>query len=148
MAPFPSLVKHAGGRPSDYRPEYCDQVIEAAQTHGVSLTGFAGMIGVSADSVYEWRKRHAEFSEACSRAKAARTLWWELKLGRSRKGAETQASMFALKNVAANEWRDIKTTEHKHSVDKLTRDQLNAIASGSSPADAGVIDAEYTRVDE
>jgi hypothetical protein len=56
--------------------------------------------------------------------------------------------MFALKNVAANEWRDIKTTEHKHSVDKLTRDQLNAIASGSSPADAGVIDAEYTRVDE
>jgi hypothetical protein len=75
-------------------------------------------------------------------------LWWELKLGRSRKGAETQASIFALKNVAPNEWRDIKTTEHKHSVEKLTRDQLNAIAAGNSPADAGVIDAEYERVDK
>jgi hypothetical protein len=123
-------------------------VIEAARQNGISLTAFAGLIGVDVDSIYEWRKRHSAFSEACSRAQAARSLWWELKLGRSRKGAETQASIFALKNVAPNEWRDLKTTEHKHSVDKLTRDQLNAIASGSSPADAGVIDAEYSRVDK
>jgi transposase len=155
MAPFERTtllahLKHAGGRPSDYKPEYSEQVIEAARAQGLSLTAFAGLIGVSRDTVYEWIKRHSEFSDACSRAKSARVLWWELKLGRSRKGAETTASIFALRNAAPDEWRDVRYQEHKHSVgiDRLTRDQLNAIASGIEPADAGVIDGECTRLDD
>ena len=147
MAPFRQTTlpahlnpaKHAGGRPTDYRPEYCDAVI-AAMSDGLSLAAFAGLIGQGRDTVYKWIRAHSEFSDAVSRARAARVLYLERKLLRSRKGAETTAAIFALKNAAPDEWRDIKTTEHKHpvAVQTLTDDQLRAIASGVDPADVGV----------
>jgi hypothetical protein len=67
-------------------------------------------------------------------------LYLERKLLRSRKGAETTAAIFALKNAAPEEWRDLKQTEYRHSItwDKLTDEQLHAIASGVDPADVGV----------
>ena len=75
-------------------------------------------------------------------------LWLERKLLRSRKGAETTAAIFALKNAAPDDWRDIKTTEHRHtvSVETLTDQQLYAIAAGASPADLGIIEADYERL--
>jgi hypothetical protein len=95
-------------------------------------------------------KAHDDFADACARAKAARLLWWELKLGRSRKGAETTASIFALKNAAPDEWRDIKHTDHtlRISPKQLTDEQLEAIAAGHSPADLGIIDGSSTRLNE
>jgi hypothetical protein len=147
MAPFRQTTlpahlnpaKHAGGRPTDYRPEYCDAVI-AAMSDGLSLTAFAGLIGQGRDTVYKWIRAHSEFSDAVSRARAARVLYLERKLLRSRKGAETTAAIFALKNAAPEEWRDLKQTEYRHSItwDKLTDEQLHAIASGVDPADVGV----------
>jgi hypothetical protein len=99
-----------------------------------------------------WRlaDAHSEFSDAVSRARAARVLWLEQKLLRSRKGAETTAAIFALKNAAPDEWRDIKTTEHKHSVDvrSLTDAQLYAIAGGADPSEIGVIEGEFERIGE
>ena len=155
MAPFRQTTlpahlnpaKHAGGRPTDYRPEYCDAVI-AAMSDGLSLAAFAGLIGQGRDTVYKWIRAHSEFSDAVSRARAARVLWLERKLLRSRKGAETTAAIFALKNADPTEWRDLKHTEHRHvvSADMLTNEQLNAIASGASPADVGVIEGDFERL--
>lgn len=132
------------GRPSDYRPEYCDKVIEA-MANGVSLTGFAGLIGQARETIYRWMQEHREFSDACSRAKAARVLWWEQKLMRSRKGAETTASIFALRNADPIEWKDLKSVQHDHSVrvETLTDAQLYAIASGQAASDGTVIDGDY-----
>jgi hypothetical protein len=117
---------------------------------GRSLTAFAGLIGVARDTVYEWMTRHAAFSDAVSRARAARLLWWERKLGRSRKGAETTASIFALRNIDPIEWRDVRHTsvDHNVRVETLSDAQLFAIASGNSLADMGVIDGECTHVDK
>ena len=155
MAPFRQTTlpahlnpaKHAGGRPTDYRPEYCDAVI-AAMSDGLSLTAFAGLIGQGRDTVYKWIRAHSEFSDAVSRARAARVLWLERKLLRSRKGAETTAAIFALKNAAPEDWRDVKYSEHRHAIDYnvLTDKQLNAIASGASPADVGVIEGDFERL--
>jgi hypothetical protein len=115
---------------------------------GKSLTAFAGSIRVAVDTVYDWIKKHSEFSDAVSRARSARVDALETKLLRSRKGAETTAAIFALKNACPVEWRDVKHTEHRHSVDAvtLTDAQLFAIASGVSPGDAGVIEGVATRV--
>jgi len=97
-----------------------------------------------------WFFAHSEFSDAVSRARAARVLWLERKLLRSRKGAETTAAIFALKNADPTEWRDLKHTEHRHvvSADMLTDEQLNAIASGASPADVGVIEGDFERLED
>jgi hypothetical protein len=157
MAPFKQTTVPAHladprwrGQPSLYRPEYCDLVIEKARDQGLSLAAIAGVIGVAQDTIYEWKKVHSEFSDACSRARSARILWWELKLGRSRKGAETTASIFALKNAAPDEWRDVRHTEHTHAIAPrtLTDAQLEAIAAGHSPSDVGIIDGSATRLSE
>jgi len=143
-------AKHAGGRPTDYRPEYCDAVI-AAMSDGLSLSAFAGLIGQGRDTVYKWIRAHSEFSDAVSRARAKRVLWLERKLLRSRKGAETSAAIFALKNACPDEWRDLKQTEHRHSlsIQRLTTEQLHAIASGVDPANVGVtgiIEGDFERL--
>jgi hypothetical protein len=122
MAPFPrttALAHYRGdqtfGRPSLYKPEYCEMVIEA-MAEGFSLTAFAGMIRVSRDAVYDWMRQHPDFSNAVSRADPARQLWWERKMMRAKKGAEASTSMFALKNIAPSDWRDVKHTEHQHTL--------------------------------
>lgn len=133
MAPFkqmalPAHLKHPGGRPSEYRPEYCQAVIDC-MAQGFSLTAFAGSIRVAKDTVYEWIKTHPQFSDAVSRARAARVLHLERKLLSSRKGAETSAAIFALRNADPSEWRDIKHMDEAYPTDahKLTDAQLHAI---------------------
>lgn len=152
MAPFaqkhvPAHLKPGIGRPSEYKDEYCAKVIEM-MGQGLSLTAFAGAILVSRQAVYEWITVHRAFGDAVARARSARTLWLERKLLSSRKGAETTAAIFALKNAQPDEWRDLKQTQHTHAirVETLSDQQLFAIASGVSPADAGAIDGEYSVV--
>ena len=155
MAPFQQTTlpahwrdpSYRTGRPSEYRPEYCEAV-QDYMAQGYSLTAFAGSIRVARDTIYEWIKSHSEFSDAVARARAARVQWLEGKLLRSRKGAETTAAIFALRNADPVEWRDIRTTEHRHTLaaETLSDAQLYAIASGAHPGDASVIDGECERV--
>ena len=141
---LPAHIRKPMGRPTEYRPEYCERVIEF-MSQGYSLTAFAGSIRVARDTVYEWIKAHRDFSDAVSRARPARVTALEAKLLRSRKGAETTAAIFALRNAAPDEWQDIKRTDHIHSlkpVETLTDAQLYAIAGQGS----AVIDGDYVHV--
>ena len=151
MAPFPRTALPAHyrggqtfGRPSEYRQEYCQLVIEK-MSEGLSLTAFAGFIRVDPTTVYEWIKTHSDFSLAVARARGARVHALECKLLRSRKGAETTAAIFALKNAAPDEWRDVKHTAHDHTVrlETLSDAELYAIAGSKRP----VIDGDWSHVD-
>lgn len=64
------------GRPSLYKPEYCESVIEWGAM-GKSLTWMAAEIGVSRDTIHEWIKVHPAFSDATKRAMAKSQQWWE-----------------------------------------------------------------------
>lgn len=139
--------KRPEGKPSEYDVMYCDMVIEA-MSQGLSLTAFAGMIRKSRETVYGWMSRHREFADAVTRARSCRTLFLEQKLLRSRKGAETTAAIFALRNAQPDEWRDVKHTEtmHLHAVAQLTDAQLMAIAAGKvGDVEDGVIEGEFER---
>lgn len=151
MAPFPRTTlmaheKHAGGRPSEYRPEYCEMVIEH-MSKGYSLTSFAGSIRKNRNAVYEWMRTHAEFGDAVTIARSARVTELERQLLRVERGGEVAARIFALKNADPTEWRDQKYTQHQHVIDasQLSDAQLHAIAAGGSASDAGVIEGEFTR---
>jgi len=153
MAPFkqttlPAHLAKPYGR-SAYKDEYANQVVEL-MGQGLSLTAFAGAIGHGRETIYGWIRAVPAFSDAVSRARAARVLHLERKLLRARKGAESTAAIFALKNAAPDEWRDVKQTEHRHSlsIDQLTTEQLHAIAAGVAPADVGVIEGDYQVVDK
>jgi hypothetical protein len=93
----------ARGRPSVFRAEFCARVI-AFMAQGFSLTAFAGEIGVSRETVYEWGKTLPQFSDALTRARAARALYWERRLLSAEK--DSRAVIFALRNACGDEWRD------------------------------------------
>jgi hypothetical protein len=64
------------GRPTSYRPEFCERIV-ALMAEGRSLDGCASILGVHPDSLYEWQKVHAEFSDAVRAGRAVATTFWE-----------------------------------------------------------------------
>lgn len=65
-----------GGRPSKYKPEFCEQLI-SFMSEGYSFEAFAGEIEVAIDSISKWVNEHKEFSEAKKIGQAISRKWWE-----------------------------------------------------------------------
>jgi hypothetical protein len=89
------MPKHAGGRPTKYKPQYCEQLIaymtqepwedvEVTHTNRKGetwtetkrranpirfVTAFAYEIGVTRETLAEWCRVHPEFSDAYTRAR-------------------------------------------------------------------------------
>ena len=64
------------GRPTKYRPEFCEEVIELARG-GRSLVEIAVALGVGKASLYDWSEKHPEFSTALAHARDVSQAWWE-----------------------------------------------------------------------
>lgn len=101
--------KHPGGRPTTYKPEYCQQLLDAARD-GYSLTAFAGLVGICYDVVNEWANVHPEFGRAVKNAKALRSIWWQ-DIARNLAanggtGGQVAMCIFMLKNYAPHEFKD------------------------------------------
>jgi hypothetical protein len=136
-----AVVRHAdykrnnGGKPSSYRPEYCDMVVEIC-SEGYTLTAFAGKIGVSRETVNKWQELHPEFADAVTRAKAGIAAWWQ---DRGRKvaedggpGGQAQMVIFGLKNVAPEDFSDRQHVEltgagGKDLIPEASEDRLSAL---------------------
>jgi hypothetical protein len=117
---LPESIKRSAGRPSKYDPAFCERVIELATAEGLSWGACAGDIGVSRQTLTAWADAHPEFLDAKRISEARSQLFWERKLskladqGGAGPGAST-AIVFALKNRAKEDWRDV--VEQKHSGD-------------------------------
>lgn len=68
--------KPKAGRPSGYKPEYCQLVIEHMKS-GKSIAAFAAAVGVSRETIWKWGKAHPEFRNACEVAKDTAQIWFE-----------------------------------------------------------------------
>jgi transposase-like protein len=117
-------ARHAGGRPSKYRHEYCQQIVDACSRKGYSLTAFAGSIGCHLETLANWARKHEQFFEAVKRAKAARAQFWEDKLaalaGQEKLGGGNAALViFALKSAAPGEFSE--RVEHRHQIEGTLR---------------------------
>jgi len=64
------------GRPTDYRPEYCDTVIELGKL-GKSVVQMACALDVAKSTLYLWAETIPEFSDAFTRARQWAQDWWE-----------------------------------------------------------------------
>jgi len=136
--PFQSKPKPQGyvfGRPSQYRPEYCERAIDFMK-QGYSVTALAGHLEVSKDSVYDWINRYPDFCHAVSKGRAARVQALEAKLLTTSQGVGVTAAIFALKNADPDEWQDRYQTEVRVNVAiaQMSDGELMAIAaSAKSP---------------
>ncbi len=102
--------KGPGGRPSLYRPEYCERVLEFGR-EGMSVVEMAAEIGVSRNALEErWPEAHEEFREAFARARELSQAWWE-RQGRVGLTAERFNAQVYSRSMAARfpkDWRESK----------------------------------------
>lgn len=110
------------GRPSKFQPSYCDQVIEH-MTEGASLTSFAAEIGVSRATLNVWMEAHPEFLDAAHTGKAKCAAWWERVARANAKEGTGNATItvFGLKNMSPDDWRDKQEVEQSGSVTVINR---------------------------
>lgn len=100
------------GRPTDYDPSYCEQVVEWGKL-GKSLTWMAAQLEQSKQTLYNWMDANPEFMDAMTRAKVHAQAWWEDKgqdnlLTQGFQNASWSRSMAAR---FPDEWREVKGTE-------------------------------------
>jgi transposase len=70
--------KRGVGRPSLYKPEYCDRVIELGE-QGCWLNEMAADLDVDRVTLLDWENAHEEFATALARAKVKANAWFEAK---------------------------------------------------------------------
>ena len=68
--------KRPVGRPSLYKPEYCEEVIALGKI-GKSVEQISANLGLSLRVLYDWRDKHPEFLHALEDAKTYEQAWWE-----------------------------------------------------------------------
>lgn len=126
------------GAPSLYKPEYPQMLLDyfgepaykedsqgrIRATDFKSLAGFAIKVGVHRDTLHEWAKEHAEFSDAYARAKDFQENF--LSVNGAKSLINAQFSIFIAKNVL--NWRDKREVEvTEKPLEKLSDEELDQL---------------------
>jgi transposase len=100
------ITKKKLGRPSDYKPEYCNQLINF-MAEGYSFEAFAGYIGKHKDVLYNWAKKNPDFNDAKKIAFARCQYFWERKgMEGMQKGRDFNATVWIFNMKNRFFWRD------------------------------------------
>lgn len=108
------MSKKTAGRPSAYKESYCQELLDYL-AEGHSIAAFAGHVGVTKCTIFEWVKKHPDFAEAHQIAKGKSLAFWEDKLIAAAKGENKGAPavlIFGVKNRGPEYWRDVQSLEH------------------------------------
>lgn len=150
--------KNKGGRPSKYEGIDIKQA-EKLSRLGATDAEIADFYGVHVDTIYEWKKVHAEFSDALKRGKlfadgeiadslykrARGFRFTETKTTISDMGSvttkttkfippDTTAGIFWLKNRQPGKWRDKQEVEHSGQT-AITIKETRETDEEASPGD-------------
>ena len=109
------------GRPTLYKPEYCEKVIELGR-QGCSVVEIAAEIGVARNTLEtDWTAQYPEFLEAFTQAKQCSQAWWERvgRIGMTEEpgGVKINASIWSRSMAARfpHDWRENSKVENTHS---------------------------------
>jgi hypothetical protein len=111
----PPAAKHPGGRPTIYRPELGQQLIQT-MAGGLSAEAAAAKIGIGGRTLFSWQAQHPEFQQAIQEGRHRALLFWEeraIAIAHGKPG-NAQLVTLALKNRsrAASGWHhDVLKTE-------------------------------------
>ena len=109
-------VKRPPWRPTDYKPEYCEQV-KTYCAQGFSLTAFAGEIEVARSTIGTWMEVHPDFRIACKIALNKRAAFLEQGMfDKDATGPMVTARRFGLVNAnlkdEPKDWSEKVSNEH------------------------------------
>jgi hypothetical protein len=106
----------AAGRPTDYRSEFCERVIELGK-EGYSKAMIAHDLGVTRKTLDNWAETNPEFLHAIHDARDAALGWWELQGHKGIWSREFNANAYRLQvtNRFPDDWKDKQEVDNKHS---------------------------------
>jgi len=119
--------KRGRGRPSLYKPEYCEVVVELGRA-GKSMVQMAAQLGVDRASIMRWRDEHEEFRASLSRALVLAQEWWE---DRGQMGLHDR-------NFNAALWMKIVASRYRE--DYADRKEITGADGGPLKVQASVLD--------
>lgn len=108
-------MAHAGGRPTDYRPEYCQLAIDYLD-EGRSKAELARYLRIARSTLDEWAKNHSEFSEAINRAVEYSEAVW-IEIGRENLGNKNfNSRLYELNMKNRFGWSDKKEIKQESTM--------------------------------
>lgn len=130
-----SKQKHAGGRPSSYKPEYCERLI-SLMSQGFSLMASCGELGFTKQTAHNWAALNPEFFDAIALGHAKRSMFLEKRGLVAESGPAVTYVLKALPNCNPDEFRDKSNIEHSGTIDLSgpaddAKRKLAAIIAGS-----------------
>lgn len=114
-------------RPSKYKPEYCEQVIEL-MSEGCSIEEVAFELKIRKQTLYNWTEQYPEFLDAIEIGRELSLGWW-MKEGRNGiKEKVFQTGLYVIQ--MANRFGWSSKTEQKLSTDK--EDPIQVVIGGAN----------------
>lgn len=92
-------AKRPVGRPTKYKPEYCEQIIQLGK-EGKSIAQMASFFDVDKASIFRWAEEYDDFRTALARARVHSQNWWEDKAQQNLASRDFNAQLW-LKSVAS-----------------------------------------------
>ena len=97
------IAKRTVGRPTDYRPEYCETVIELGRK-GKSRHQIAAHLDIAVNTLALWEGKHILFMQSMLRANQLAQAWFEDKAQNGMETREFNANLWKLQTY--NRFRD------------------------------------------
>lgn len=112
-----------GGRPTKYKPEFCEVLIECG-AEGMGKAEMAAELGIHHSTFNAWIEEKPEFSAAVKEAVSRSQAWWERE-GRKATFGKTDgfnatSYIFNMKNRFPNDWRDKREVDNTSSDGSLS----------------------------
>lgn len=102
-------------------------LLEGWARDGLSDEQIAHNIGIATSTLYDWKKKHLEISEALKKGKEVVDIEVENALLKSALEGNITAQIFWLKNRKPNRWREKQSIEHTGEVSTKLSDIFNQI---------------------
>lgn len=95
-----------GGRPTKYKEEYIQEVLNYVGEQGKSVTQLAFHLRVSKSTIYKWAEEHKQFSDALQLAQDWSQAVWEDKLEGMMLNKEVNSPLVKLYFANRFRWTD------------------------------------------
>ena len=129
------------GRPTDYKPEFCEAVLKLG-AEGYSNAEMAAHFGVAKQTFSQWKGVHPAFADAVTRADALAQAWWEARAREGVTDGKFNANLFKI--ISHNRWRDDYSDRKEVSIEANHLIHHSVLQSLAAPQ---VIDGEAEEVE-
>lgn len=103
------------GRPSKYRPEYCELLVQHMR-QGLSFESFGAEVYAHKETLYQWVKRYPDFHDAKKMGtEFCRSFWERMGVAGAAgkiEGFNNATWIYNMKCRFSKEWRDIQQIQH------------------------------------